>query len=296
MSKTIREAHRWASSFLQQHDTEATGESHFIAECLLRHVLGWDRARFFACADELLPQGKWLEFQRFIEKKSNGVPLQHMIGAQEFYGRSFCVSADVLIPRPETEELVETVLAQADALWEKRHCVVTDVGTGSGAIAVTLAVERPEWHVTAIDLSAAALDIARKNAKRHGVASRIRFLEGDLLVPMMDRGEVVERPDIVVSNPPYIPTRTIPTLAVEVKDHEPLLALDGGNDGLAVYRRMATMLPRVMKREKGLVALEVGMGQSRHVADMLTQAFPHGEVTILPDLAGIERMVFIQWS
>lgn len=294
MSVSIREAHRWASSFLQRHSQMTADEAHFTAEYVLRHLLGWDRSRFFAYAGETLPEEQWIKLQQLIEKRSEGVPLQHLIGRQEFYGRPFHVSPDVLIPRPETEVLVETVLREAETLWGEQPCRVIDVGTGSGAIAVTLAAERPSWDVTAVDLSAAALALARKNATRHGAASHIQFIQGDLLQPFIDSKDM-ERFDIVVANPPYIPSRDIETLAIEVKGHEPLLALDGGRDGLHVYRRLATMLPHVMKQEKGLVAVEVGAGQSRQVATILRNVFPQGEAAIVPDLARIERVVSLKW-
>lgn len=293
MRMTIREAHRWASSFLQQHGTESSDEAHFLAECLLRHVLSWDRACFFACPDAPLPEAHWPELQRLIAEKSKGVPLQHLIGSQAFFGRSFSVSPEVLIPRPETEGLVDEVLKEAAAIWGGSSCSVADIGTGSGAIAVTLAAERPSWHITAIDLSATALETARQNAARHGVDSRICFLAGDLLQPIIEDGQCL---DIVVSNPPYIPSRVIETLAVEVKHYEPRLALDGGGDGLDMYRQMAASLPHVMKQDKGLVAVEVGMGQSRQVAHIVGRVFPYGKVKIVPDLAGIERVVLIRWS
>lgn len=292
MSRTIREAHQWASSFLQQHERKPAGEAHFTAEVLLRHLLGWDRARFFAYRDEMLHSRLWEELQHMIEQKCQGVPLQHLVGSQEFYGRAYQVTPDVLIPRPETEGLVEEVLKQSDTLWGDQLCSVVDVGTGSGAIAVTLAAERSAWRITAVDLSETALQVARENAVRHKAEQRIRFLQGDLLTPLIARGE---RVDIVVSNPPYIPTREIETLAVEVREHEPALALDGGEDGLDAYRRIAEMLPRVTKKHKGLVAVEVGIGQSEQVADLLKRVLPRGDVRIIPDLAGIARVVSVIW-
>lgn len=293
MTKTIREAHNWASSFLQQHSSHSADECHFTAEVLLRHLLSWNRARFFAYLDDPFPSELWTEWRRLVKQKSAGVPLQYLIGSQEFYGRHFRVDPHVLIPRPETEGLVEEVLRRAASIWEQHACTVVDVGTGSGAIAVTLAAERPAWHVTACDLSRDALRTARDNAAQHKVEQRIRFLQGDLVTPLIERGE---RVDIVVSNPPYIPTADIETLATEVREHEPRLALDGGTDGLDVYRKLATMLPLVTKQQKGLVALEVGKGQSARVARLLRHHLPGKEMHIVEDLAGIERIVTMYWS
>ena len=293
MVRTIREAHRWAFSFLQQNGGQSADDARFIAERLLRHLLGWDRARFFAALDEPFPEELWPMLRRLIEEKGKGVPLQYLVGSQEFYGREFRVSPHVLIPRPETECLVEAVLERADALWQTAGPSVVDVGCGSGAIAITLAKERSSWDVTAIDLSKDALRTARDNAARHKVERRIRFLQGDLLTPLVERKE---RVDIVVSNPPYIPSRDLETLAVEVREHEPRLALDGGEDGLNLYRRLAAMLKDVVKRPKGIVALEVGAGQSREVASLLHQSLPHGKIDVVKDLAGIDRVVVLYWT
>lgn len=292
MTITIREAHQWAFSFLHE-GGQRSEEAHFAAERLLRYLLGLDRAQFFVKGQDPLPCDVWSAYQRVIEKKRAGVPLQHLIGIQEFYGRTFRVSPEVLIPRPETEIIVEEILRQTDTSWGSEGCTVVDVGAGSGAIAVTLAAERPSWQVTAIDLSRSALCVARDNAARHGVEERIRFLSGDLLVPLIERGEQV---DIIVSNPPYIPTSEISTLAPEVRDHEPKLALDGGADGLDVFRRLMRQLPRVTRKQRGLIALEVGIGQSERVAQWLCRAFPESRCRIVPDLAGIERVVLAVWT
>lgn len=291
MTKTIREAHRWAFSYLCNRGVDEP-EARVAAERLLRHLLKWDRARFFAHDLEAFPPPLWGAFERLVKARGAGVPLQHLVETQEFYGRAFHVNGDVLIPRPETEGLVEAVLGQADAMWRGRACAAADIGTGSGAIAVTLAAERPHWHVTATDISAAALRTARRNAERHAVDARIQFLQGDALSPLIRRRT---RVDLVASNPPYIPSADIGALAVEVRKHEPRLALDGGRDGLDVYRRIVSGLPRVMKEAQGLVAFEVGIGQSGHVAEMLKTFRPGGKIRIIPDLAGILRVVMLSW-
>ena len=292
MNVTIREAQMWASSFLQQSGM-TKDEALFTGERLLRHLLQWERAHFFAHREEPLSPALYEQFRQLVILRRAGVPLQHLVGYQEFYGRRFEVSPEVLIPRPETEGLIEAVLQETDAMWGMRPLTVVDVGTGSGAIAVTLAAERPEWKVYAVDISPPALQVARRNAARSGVGDRVHFLKGDMLTPFVERGEQV---DIVVSNPPYIPLADMAQLAVEVREHEPTLALAGGEDGLAAYRVLATMLPDVVRREQGLVAVEVGAGQSPAVADILTGALPRGEVRIACDLAGIERVVLVRWS
>ena len=161
------------------------------------------------------------------------------------------------------------------------------MGTGSGVLAVTLAAERPRWSVWATDISPAALEVARDNARRNGVEGRIRFARGEWLTPLRQGGV---RVDVVVSNPPYIPSKDIATLQRQVKDFEPHLSLDGGEDGLDAYRRIIEQIPDVL-RLPGLVAFEVGVGQSRRVAEMLESMPLSVSIDILPDLAGIERVV-----
>jgi release factor glutamine methyltransferase len=201
-------------------------------------------------------------------------------------GLSFTVTPSVLIPRPETELLVEAVLAE---LRQEQAPCLLDLGTGSGAIAVSLAVFLPQAQVTAVDLSAAALAVARENARRHQVASRLRFLQGDLYAPVAG-----EEFTAVISNPPYIPAAEISRLAATVKDYEPLLALDGGPDGLAFYRRLTRELT-LLAAPPSLLALEVGAGQAAAVRQLCLQAGCQA-VRQLPDLAGIPRVILATWG
>jgi release factor glutamine methyltransferase len=207
--------------------------------------------------------------------------MQYITGEQEFYGLPFRVTPDVLIPRPETEVLVERILEWTAGRGAPLRIV--DVGAGAGAIAVALAHHLPKAQITAIDLSAAALEIARENACRNETA--IRFLHGDLLAPVAG-----ERFDIVVSNPPYVAATDRASLSVEVRDHEPPMALFAGNDGLDIYRRLLPAAWRALE-PRGLLALEFGYGQDRALADMLAGAgfYP---VRIFPDLQSIPRVVF----
>ncbi len=164
---------------------------------------------------------------------------------------------------------------------------VADIGTGSGAISLTLACERPEWRVSTVDLSSDAIAIAKRNADSLGVAGRVRFLQGDLVNPILEAGEKL---DILVSNPPYIPSEDVEELDSEVKDFEPRLALDGGADGLVCYRRLCEALPQLLK-PTALVAFEVGIHQSRDVEQLMKRSGVIDETMIVPDLAGIERVV-----
>ncbi|MCK9918299.1 peptide chain release factor N(5)-glutamine methyltransferase, partial [Microbacteriaceae bacterium K1510] len=280
---TIREALLWASSFLRE---AGARDPQFEAELLLRHYLGVDRTRFLSNLQERITAQQMEAVEALCRRRANHEPIQYMFGQQEFYGREFQVGPGVLIPRPETEILIEQVLHWADQLWqadEKR--MVADIGTGSGAIALTLACERPHWQVSTVDLSPDAITIAKRNAERLGVSERVRFLQGDLTEPILSKGEQV---DILVSNPPYIPSSDVDQLDSEVRDFEPRLALDGGQDGLECYRRLCASLPRLLN-EKALVAFEIGIHQEEDVAQLLRQTGVIDGVKIIPDLAGIER-------
>ena len=213
-----------------------------------------------------------------VERRCAGEPIQYIIGETEFYGLPFHVTRDVLIPRPETEHLVEKVLSLAVRFPATR---IVDVGTGSGAIAVTLAHKLPQARITAVDLSARALAVAEGNAKRNGVD--LRFLEGDLLAPVAE-----ERFDIVVSNPPYVAATDRDTLSVEVREYEPALALFAGDDGLEIYRRLIPAAFAVLV-PGGFLLLEIGFGQSPIIAALIASA-GFAQIEFTPDLQGIPRV------
>jgi len=253
------------------------------AEKLVLYLTRRDRAFLIANPlAELSAEGA-VRYYALIERRLAGEPIQYIIGEAEFYGLPFHVNRDVLIPRPETEHMVEKVLALA-ANFERPRIV--DVGTGSGAIAIALAHELPGALITAVDVSAAALAIARGNAERNSVGDRIRFLEGDLLAPVT--GELFE---IVVSNPPYVAESDRASLAVEVRDYEPGLALFAGS-GLDVFRRLIPDA-RAMLAPGGLLALEIGYGQDSAVAGLLTDS-GFEQIEFTADLQGIPRVVSAQ--
>ncbi|MCY9759500.1 peptide chain release factor N(5)-glutamine methyltransferase [Paenibacillus alvei] len=280
---TIREAWVQASSFLAENGVDDAGHH---AELLLRHVLGMERTAYLVALTEQLPEDAVSVFEEAISRRSTGEPTQYIMGEAYFYGLSFEVTSDVLIPRPETELLVEAVLAEADRLWPlEAQLRVVDIGTGSGAIACALAHERPHWRVSAGDISPAALAVAKSNAERLGVAERMLWHQGDLLNPFAGC-----EMDILVSNPPYIPADDIAGLMREVRDYEPHTALDGGADGLDPYRRLVGMLTTLSKAPR-LIGFEVGQGQARDVAALLAHAGYNEKLIIVPDLAGIERHV-----
>jgi release factor glutamine methyltransferase len=251
------------------------------AETLLLHVLDKERAWLFAHSAEELPTAEEGRFAALIERRCVGEPIQYVTGEQEFYGLPFRVNDDVLIPRPETEHLVEKALELAGRFQRPR---IVDVGTGSGAIAVALAHKLPKARITAVDISGAALDVARGNAERNGVARRIEFKESDLLAAVAD-----ERFEMVVSNPPYVPVAERDALAVEVREHEPAVALFGGEGGLALYRRLIPAAFAVLA-PRGWLAMEIGYGQSKAIARLMSEA-GFERVEFVPDLQGIARVV-----
>ena len=223
-----------------------------MRSCWLLHLIQRDRAFLIAHPESELSAEGAVRYYALIERRLAGEPIQYITGETEFYGLPFQVNRDVLIPRPETEHLVEKVLSLAAGLERPR---IVDVGTGSGAIAVALAHKLPAAPITAIDLSEAALAVARGNADRNGVADRVRFLEGDLLTPVAD-----EQFEIVVSNPPYVADGDRASLSVEVRDYEPALALFAGS-GLDVYRRLIPEARAVLV-DGGFLAVEMGFGQA----------------------------------
>jgi release factor glutamine methyltransferase len=304
---TLRDALLEASASISRRD----------AETLLAHVLHRDRAWLLAHADDDLPTPDLDTLRSLVTRRTAQQPLQHLTGTQEFFGLTLRVTPDVLIPRPETEHLVEAILdfarSQPDA-----HLHIADVGTGSGAIAIALASALEHAHLTAIDVSPAALAVANDNAGRLGLADRIRFLQGDLLTPLLTPhaqpdplftadplsplvvgsdpfdplttplNPVFDTPifDVIASNPPYVPLDDAGTLAPEVRDHEPPLALFAGPGGLDIYRRL---IPQAfdLLRPGGLLALEIGFGQRDALTELLAKWH---SVSFLNDYASIPRV------
>jgi release factor glutamine methyltransferase len=260
-------------------------EARFEAELLLRHALGCTREALFARLHEPAAAEAVGHYFQLLERRRGRVPIQHILGTQEFYGLSFRVTPSVLIPRPETEGVVEEALTELSSRG-RSALRIADVGCGSGCIAIALARERPEAAILAIDASPAALAVARENAAVHGVDERITFLLGDLLDPLVERGEKI---DIVVSNPPYVIDSEIFELAPEVKEHEPRLALAGGPDGLATITRLLEGVGAVLDCG-GAVVMEIGRGQDPQVSERVRSA-GLDLLRIVPDLAGIPRVV-----
>ena len=250
--------------------TELLKGDRLNAEVLLAHAMRSDRTYFYAHPEQELTELQWIHYGRYLHERRGGKPTQYITGKQEFYSREFRVTPDVLIPRPETELLVEAVLKR------RQNGRAADVGTGSGAIAITLSLES-KLEVIATDISLPALKLAGTLGCR-----RVSFIQSDLLTAIADQSL-----DVVVSNPPYVAETDRATLQPEVRDWEPHLALFAGPDGLDVYRRLIPDANRVLK-PGGLLALEIGFGQADSVS---TLCEGWRSLEVLPDLAGIPRVI-----
>jgi release factor glutamine methyltransferase len=247
------------------------------AELLLAHLLGCDQVALVSHPERLLSPAEADQFERLIERRLASEPMQYIAGVQEFFGLRFEVSPAVLIPRPETEHLVEAALARLDREADLR---IVDVGVGSGAIAVALAHALPRSRVTAVDLSSAALEVARRNAQCHGVADRVTLLASDLLDAINGADF-----DAVVSNPPYVAEGEL--LEPQVANYEPRSALYAGPTGLEIYQRLIPQAAKVLK-SGGWLMLEIGYGQSSALQRLLGD---WTDVSFLNDLQGIPRVV-----
>ncbi|MDZ5471795.1 peptide chain release factor N(5)-glutamine methyltransferase [Bacillus sp. 31A1R] len=284
MSKKVYEALNWASSFLEEH-----GRDQNAGELLLRHYTNQSRAMLLASLQDVLSPEVFEEFSNAVHLHAEGKPIQYIMGYEEFYGRTFSVNEEVLIPRPETEELVYGMLNRIHTFFEgTKELDLIDVGTGSGAIAITLKLEKPTLNVIASDIANESLEVARNNADK--LQADVEFVHGDLLKPFIESGRKF---DIVISNPPYIPVGDMESMSVVVKDYEPHRALFAGEDGLNIYKQFMIELPQVIK-EKAIVAFEVGFGQSQAVSELLQQAFPQAKVEVVYDINGKDRMVFAE--
>jgi release factor glutamine methyltransferase len=257
------------------------------AEVLLRHALGVSRETLFASLNEEIGPEAACRFDSYMGRRLAHEPLAYITGSREFYGLDFEVTPATLIPRPETELLVEVAIELARPRGRiRRGALIADVGAGCGAIAVALAVNVPRSEVYAIDISPDALEVAQRNAERHGVANRVHLYRGDLLTPMP------EYVDVIVANLPYVTTADWERLAPEIRDHEPRAALDGGSDGLDAIRELLRDAPRLL-RPKGCVCLEFGASQGSAVREIAARHFPGYALEVRPDLAGIDRVLMI---
>ena len=260
-------------------------DARLEAEVLLRHVLKIDRATMFRDLDEDVSIEDSGNIASLVKRRTQREPLAYITGAKEFYGLPFVVSEDVLIPRQETELLVDTAIGQAKSLVKSEISIV-DVGTGSGAIAVSLALNIPTSSVIAVDISESALTIADDNRRAHGLYSRVKLRRGSLLEP------IVEKIDILVSNPPYIRSDKLTSLQEEVLQ-EPMVALDGGHDGLELIKKLLFQAVDKMSNPS-VILFEIDSDQAPEAVKLSQQFFPSAITTVLKDLSNNERAVLLE--
>ncbi|MFC3210518.1 peptide chain release factor N(5)-glutamine methyltransferase [Planomicrobium okeanokoites] len=275
----IFEALNRASSYLLDN-----GREEAAAGILLQHTLELSRAGLLASLRDEMDDDSFVKFWDLIERHANGTPVQHLTGYEMFYGRKFLVNSDVLIPRPETEELVEEALELIQKHIPEPSPTIADIGTGSGIIAITMKQEMPSSKVTATDISQKALDTAQKNAVELG--ADIEFKLGDLLAPLAGR-----KSDVILSNPPYIAYSEAEAMSDSVKDFEPHSALFAEQEGLALYQHMMEDLPERLNKP-GVIGLEIGHLQGEAVENMLKKAFPQAKIYCKKDINKNDRMVF----
>ena len=277
IDETYREVLKWASSFLETADQEATA-----AEFLLRGRLNWSKTDFILRLEDLVPVEIKQQFIEDVKQHSKGIPIQHILGYEWFYDYRFKVTKDTLIPRPETEEIVDKFLKYAPS----RSLTVLDIGTGTGAIAIAIKKERPQDEVTGIDLSNAALTVAKENAAY--LQADVRFLAGDLTAPVK-----AEQFDVVISNPPYIGENEKIDMDESVLKYEPQMALFAENNGLAIYQRLAEEIPAILKPD-GQIFLEIGFRQGEAVKAIFQAAFPNAKVEVEKDMSGHDRLITVK--
>lgn len=278
---TIGRILKWTEQFFKEKGIESP---RLDAEVLLSHILGRERIYLYVHFDEPLEPAELARYRDAIKQRVQRVPVAYIIGEKEFMGLTFKVTADTLVPRPDTEILVQAAVERLRARGEAPR--FADIGTGSGAICLSVLHFLPKAQADTVDISPAARAIAEENAAALEVADRVTFHTGDLLAPLAGSY------DAILSNPPYIPDDDIAALAPEVRLKEPHTALAGGKDGLDFYRRLTADAPALLK-DGGFLALEVGIHQAAPVAALAVPSFSRTE--ILKDYAGIERVV-IAWK
>lgn len=279
--KNVMEALAWASSFLVDNGREETA-----ARIVMQHVIGTSYSEVMLHLQDVLTIEQQVKFKKLIEEHASGRPVQYCVGSEEFYGRSFIVDESVLIPRPETEELVLGTINRLGKLFNQQTLKLADIGTGSGAIAISMKLECPKLSVVATDLSEKALVTAQKNAE--SLAATIDFRLGDLTEPLKG-----ERFDVVLSNPPYIAVDEAKEMSSIVLEHEPHSALFAEEEGLILYRKLAEQLPAIVNKP-ALIGLEIGYTQGEQVAKFFKNSFPQSTISIEKDINGRPRLIFCE--
>ena len=279
---TISSLLNWTVNYFKSKNIQS---ARLDAEVLLSHVLRQERIYLYVHFDEPMEQNELSKFREYVKKRAQHVPIAYIIGEREFMGLPFKVTKDTLIPRPDTEILVENVLNNVD---KDKEIEIVDIGTGSGAIILSLLVNLPNAQGKTVDISSKAIEVAKENAVNLQVNDRCEFFVGDLFAPLNGN-----KFDLIVSNPPYIPQKDIATLEDDVKEYEPVSALTDGGDGLSYYRRLLSEGKAYIK-ENGFIALEIGIYQSNDVKQI---AMDNGwkNIKIIKDYAGIDRVV-LAWN
>lgn len=279
---TINSLLNWTVNYFKSKNIQS---ARLDAEVLLSHVLRQERIYLYVHFDEPMEQNELSKFREYVKKRAQHVPIAYIIGEREFMGLPFKVTKDTLIPRPDTEILVENVLNNVD---KDKEIEIVDIGTGSGAIILSLLVNLPNAQGKTVDISSKAIEVAKENAVNLQVNDRCEFFVGDLFAPLNGN-----KFDLIVSNPPYIPQKDIATLEDDVKEYEPVSALTDGGDGLSYYRRLLSEGKAYIK-ENGFIALEIGIYQSEDVKQI---AMDNGwkNIKIIKDYAGIDRVV-LAWN
>lgn len=279
----LRELIRQSEAMLDEKDKDCN-----VAKVLFYHLAHKEPHQLYLMMNEEVDEELLKQFQDGMQRYMNGEPIQYINGKENFFSRDFIVNENVLIPRYETEELVENILYKIDDYFDDYSSIdLCDVGTGSGAIAITLALEEPKLNVVATDISEEALEVAKANASE--LDAQVTFYQGDMLEPLIDRQQKF---DIFVSNPPYIPQDQ--EIESVVKDNEPHVALFGGNDGLYFYRKIFKDVRHVLK-DRALLAFEMGFDQRELMSQAVEQYFPGIPYEIIKDINGKDRMLFIYY-
>ena len=277
-TKTYFEVLKWASSFLENNHQEA-----YIAEYLLLEKNRWTKTDLLMNFKKQMPLAEYNAYKADLEKVTLHIPVQYLIGSTEFYGRRFKVNEHTLIPRPETEELVELILKDN----YQENLEVVDIGTGTGIIALSLSLENPTWKVTGLDISKEALKIATRN--NQALEGQVHFLESDVLSKFPKNKKI----DILVSNPPYISYDEWEEMDESVREYEPKQALFAENNGLAIYEKIAKESTTVLS-ETGRIYLEIGYLQGDSVSQIFKKAYPQKSVRVIKDLNGQDRIIEVK--
>ena len=277
---TVQRVLTWTTGFLKKHNSETP---RLDAEILLAHVRGSERITLYTEHNHLLSDQERAQMRELVKRRAAAEPVAYLVGHREFYSLEFEVTADVLIPRPDTETLVMEVLDLMEPLNAPR---LIDAGTGSGCIAIAIASQHPTVEIVATDISQKALDVARRNAKKHSLDDRICFFQGDFLEPAISLGEF----DVVVSNPPYVTEAEYAMLDADVRNHEPSLALIGGKEGIEFHRQLIETAPACLK-SGGSLFLEIDPAQAMLLAPLIQSNPQYRNMLVLKDLSKTDRVI-----